>query len=118
MRGRLGWLYRPNLLFYATGGAAFTRLEVKLSYSDGNGVTGAGSASAIKTGWTIGGGAEWALNNHWSVKAEYLYLDFGSVTAHATVGVPAGIKGAESSTISTTGDLTAQIARVGINYKF
>ena len=117
-RGRVGLLVQPNLLVFATGGVAVTNLSVSFNYSDTNGVTGGGSASATKTGWVLGGGLEWAINNHWSVKGEYLYLDFGSVTANGTVGVPAGFKGAQSSTINTTADLTAHIARVGINYKF
>ena len=29
-------------------------------------------------GWAAGGGFEYALNNRWSIKAEYLYLDLGS----------------------------------------
>lgn len=120
-RGRLGWLAQPNLLAYVTGGVALTRLAVSMNYSDNNGgiggpASGSGSAAATKTGWTIGGGLEWALNSHWSVKGEYLYLDFGSVTANASV--PAGAKATAISTMSTKADLTAQIARLGVNYKF
>ena len=31
-------------------------------------------------GWTIGAGAEIPVWGQWSVKAEYLYVDFGTVT--------------------------------------
>jgi outer membrane immunogenic protein len=115
-RGRIGWLAQPNLLAYVTGGAAVTSLAVSTNYSDNNGAMGSGSASATKTGWTIGGGLEWLLDNHWSVKGEFLYVDFGTVTANASV--PAGAKATAISTISTKADLTAEIARLGVNYKF
>ena len=117
LRGRVGWLVRPDLLVYATGGWALTNLEVSFTYSDNNGATSSGSASANKNGWTIGGGLEWALNNHWSVRAEYLYFDFGKVTATGNVPSTA-LKGGAQNALSTTGDLTANIARLGVNYRF
>ena len=119
-RGRVGILVQPNLLVYATGGVALTNLAVSFAYSDTNGGATSGSASATKTGWTIGAGLEWALNNHWSVKGEYLYLDFGSVGTSGTFSVTStgGFKATGTSTVNTAADLTAHIARVGLNYKF
>lgn len=119
IRGRIGWLAQPNLLTYVTGGAAVTRLSLTTTYNDNNAVgpgpeSVSGSAAATKVGWTVGGGAEWLLNNNWSVKAEFLYLDFGSVTTNITV---VG-KASAANTISTKADLTAEIARLGVNYKF
>lgn len=72
------------------------------------------SSIANKTGWTAGAGVEYALSKEWTIKAEYLYVNFGSVTAPGTVGGPLGY----ASALSTSNDLTAQIARVGVNYKF
>jgi outer membrane immunogenic protein len=38
-------------------------------------------------GWTVGGGAEYALSDHWTVGGEYLYHDFrGGHTAHIVRG--------------------------------
>jgi opacity protein-like surface antigen len=34
--------------------------------------------SGAQTGWTAGGGVEWALWNNWSLKTEYLYLSLGN----------------------------------------
>lgn len=117
MRGRLGWIARPDLLLYATGGLAVTKLKVSYTYSDSFGGSSSGSASSTKTGWTVGGGIEWAFNTHWTVRAEYLYLDFGKVTASGIVPPVAAKAGAQSA-LSTTGDLTANIARLGVNYRF
>jgi outer membrane immunogenic protein len=117
-RGRLGWT-SSNMLFYGTGGLALTRLEVSQFFTDTNTPPFAmgGSNAATKVGWTLGGGVEWALNKNWSAKAEYLYVDFGSVTVNSTgTGTYAGT--GYSQAISTSADLTAHIARVGVNYKF
>lgn len=117
LRGRLGWLVQPNLLIYATGGWALTDLQVSFTYSDNNGARSSGSASSNKNGWTVGGGIEWAFNSHWTLRAEYLYLDFGKVTATGNVPAVAQKAGAQNA-LSTSGDLTANIARLGINYRF
>ena len=117
VRGRLGGLFRPNLLLYATGGWARTNLQISFTYSDSNGAATGGSASSNLDGWTVGGGLEWAFNEHWSVRAEYLYTDFGSVTATGIVP-PVPLKAGSQSSMSTTGDLTAHIARAGVNYRF
>lgn len=120
-RGRLGWAV-DNWLLFATGGFALTNVETTVSFSDNNasgGVAGAtayGSNSSNRVGWTIGAGAEYALNNNWSLKAEYLYIDFGSLDASATVR-HANFAG-YTNLLNTTTDLKTQIARVGINYKF
>lgn len=116
-RGRFGIALPSNLLVYATGGLALTRISVSFNYSDSSPVpsTGAGSASQTKTGWALGGGLEWALDNHWSVKGEYLYVDFGSVTASGFIN---NVGGGYNQGISTSADLRAHIARLGVNYKF
>ena len=68
------------------------------------------SGSQDYSGWTVGGGVEWAFANHWSAKAEYLYIDFGDGPT-----IPANSAG----TISiASGRMTDNIARLGVNYKF
>ena len=116
-RARLGWTISPNLLLYATGGLAVTDVQVSNSFSSTPGgvvVTGASSRSDTLTGYAVGGGLEWAMNRNWSFKAEYLFVDFGSVSTTATVPVA----GLNPNALATSVDLSAHIARVGINYKF
>ncbi len=121
-RGRLGWTAMPQLLLYATGGLALTNLEVSNAFADANnavpGAAASGVSSHSKTiaGWTIGGGAEWMLARNWTVDAEYLFLDFGSVAASALVNAPAS-PGA-NSTVVTSSDLTAHTVRLGANYRY
>lgn len=60
------------------GGYAFDRF---LAYATG----GIGIEDAL--GWTVGGGIEYALTDHWIVGADYLYHDFvGGHTAHVVGG--------------------------------
>lgn len=74
------------MLLYATGGVAVTELEVSNTFSDtGLSTTGASSACDTKVGYAGGGGAEWAIGGNWTVKAESLYVDFGSVRTTAVV---------------------------------
>jgi opacity protein-like surface antigen len=46
-------------------------------------VTGAqvGEISNDRTGWTVGGGAEWMFAPRWSVFAEYNFMGFGTQSA-------------------------------------
>ena len=59
------------------------------------------SATSNPFGWTAGGGIEYAFSPNWSIKAEYLYINFNN----KTIG-PA------------TFNLIENVARGGINYRF
>lgn len=120
-RGRLGWVFN-NLLAYVTGGLAVTHLKSSDSYVDNLGGFGPGfgawSASETKAGWTLGAGAEYALNRNWSVRAEYLYVRFDSITASGVIANTGLLAGGYGSAVSTSTDLSAHIARAGVDYKF
>jgi outer membrane immunogenic protein len=119
LRGRIGVPVSSNLMAYATGGLALTRLGVSSSFSDIDPNTaGSTNGSETKAGWVVGGGLEYALVNNWSIKAEYLFMEFGKVTATGTILNPTVVIGGYAQGISTSSDLTAQVARVGVNYKF
>jgi outer membrane immunogenic protein len=117
-RGRVGWTMMPNLLAYGTGGLAVTRLSVANSFTDNvlAGAVESASESKLKIGWTIGAGLEWALSSNWTIKTEYLYIDFGKVTATGLIfnALPPGY----GQGISTSSDLTAHVARIGVNRRF
>ena len=123
-RGRLGWVWN-NVLFYGTGGVAVTDLKYTNSFSDNfagvffglpafNAAEG-GSVSQTKVGWVAGGGVETALSGNWSVKAEYLYIDFGSISSTGTL---TAFQGLSTAPFSHSTNLSAGIARAGVNYKF
>lgn len=112
-RGRIGYTAN-NWLFYVTGGAAFTTLRGNFTFSETlSGATESASISAPVVGYTVGGGVEAPLSRQWSLKAEYLFVDFANVSASGTLVTPI-----PTYPVSHTLDLKLNIARVGANYHF
>jgi outer membrane immunogenic protein len=106
VRGRLGLAQQGRWLPYVTGGWAYGHSALNGS-STGN-IVSTFSGSKVYNGWTLGGGVEWAFDKKWSVKAEYLYIDFGN---GPTIPVTAALN-------VSSGRMTDNIARLGVNYKF
>ncbi len=123
-RARFGWIAPNGSLWYVTGGAAWGRIEDSIALIATPGVFAVGaptvaSFSHTKVGWTVGGGAELPLWNRWSVKAEYLYVDLGSVTDSFTTGLDVITQfPATSLTASTSFKIHDNIVRFGLNYHF
>jgi outer membrane immunogenic protein len=113
VRGRVGYaLGDGRWLPYVTGGLAYGGGNINGTGTIG---TGPGVATAVAfsndstyVGWTIGAGLEYAFADKWSAKLEYLYMDLGN---GPTVSL------SPSNTIST-GRMTDNIGRVGVNYHF
>ena len=103
-RGRIG--YAPgNVLFYATGGAAWARNEITFTAVVPPFTAGISSANT-HLGWTAGAGVEWAVMNNWTAKVEYLYADYGSQTYFS------GIAGGFNA------DAKISTVKFGLNYLF
>jgi outer membrane immunogenic protein len=120
LTGRVGYAVQPNWLLYFQGGAVWSRVEADITVTTLGGVTAA-SASNTKTGWTIGGGAEWMFAPHWSAFLEGNYMDFGSrdgvVTTPLTLaGGPTACSGVGGCAFSAKA--TAATILVGVNYRF
>ncbi len=83
LRGRLGYLATPAVLAYATGGVAWQRYDITsacqcTSAVDSTSLTPTTiTQSTTRVGWTVGGGLETMLWDHWLARAEYRYADFG-----------------------------------------
>lgn len=99
-RLRLGYAF-DRWMPYLTGGGAFGNIKAN--------VTGPATASASKsqTGWTVGGGLEYAFLGNWSAKIEYLYVDLGSFDT-----------GFLAPFATNNVDLKENVIRAGLNYKF
>jgi outer membrane immunogenic protein len=114
-RPRIGVIMN-NWLFYGTGGLAVTTLKANFAFADTFAATESGSISSTKSGYAVGGGIEDRLSGNWSVKAEYLYVDFGSASTVSTnFAQPGLLFPGQPITHSVT--LNANSARVGLNYK-
>jgi outer membrane immunogenic protein len=70
-----------------------------------------GSGSVTRAGWTAGAGIEARIDNRWSTKLEYLYVDLGSGTVFTE---PIG----GGATVSENVTFRAHILRGGLNYRF
>jgi outer membrane immunogenic protein len=113
-RGRLGYVAANNWLFYVTGGAAFTTLRGNFTFSETiSNVAETAAISKAVVGYTVGGGVEVPLSRQWSIKAEYLFVDFAKVSASGTLPTPI-----PTYPVSHTLDLKLNIARLGANYHF
>jgi outer membrane immunogenic protein len=119
-RGRLGFTPMANLLVYGTGGVAVTNLGHEAQYSAGifpgtSVGTEASTSSGTVLGAVYGGGLEWAWTTNWLVKAEYLHVNFGSVTSARSPVIVLGA--ASGSAFAHSASLNADILRFGIDYK-
>ena len=81
-RGRVGFVATPDnrLMFYGTGGVAYGGGSANLNVYDS--LHGfywtSNSNNATRTGWTVGGGVEYAWTNNIVIGAEYLYFNLGT----------------------------------------
>jgi outer membrane immunogenic protein len=103
---------------YALGGVAFagTTVDLRADFPTYTYDT----ADNARVGWTVGGGLEYAIDNNWSIRAEYRYAQFGSSNLYAVNF------GAGNPTLGSLGDLGAFVNRkfnsnsvqAGFSYKF
>jgi outer membrane immunogenic protein len=113
VRGRIGLLATPTLLFYGTGGLAYGGISVSGTDNIGTLMLPSFGASAINVGWTVGVGVEGAIPNtsNWTWKVEYLYIDFGTLSG-------SGYDPVFAKPYSWSTSVTDNILRVGFNYRF
>jgi outer membrane immunogenic protein len=119
LRGRLGITPLPTWLLYATGGLAYGEVDTNATFTAAVGplggavtsTTASTNSNSTRVGWTVGAGAEWAIFGPWSVKAEYLYMNLGTLTTNFAGPAPFTL-------LTTSSRVTDNIGRVGVNYRF
>jgi outer membrane immunogenic protein len=113
--GRIGFAgFGNRTLFYVKGGWAWMRERDHLRTNDFGVVTNDFYQSATHSGWTVGGGVEWALG-FWSgasVFAEYNYYDF-SHKSWTFISEDGGLL-----TAQTDIKPKVQTVKIGLNYRF
>jgi len=113
VRGRVGFLATPRVLFYATGGLAYG--EVRTAETIGAAAFGF-SRSDTRVGYTVGAGVEGAIGGNWTAKLEYLWVDLGTTSNSFVTTLPALGGGVISSNYSSR--ITDNVVRVGVNYRW
>lgn len=105
VRARIGYAF-DRFMIYGTAGVAFTDFD----YSYFNPLAGFGEAGSFsKTGWTAGGGVNYAITNNLILGLDYRYTDYGKfdyVARSAFLGLTA------------EQNPTAHAVRASVAYKF
>ena len=104
-RGRVGYLFRPTLLLYATAGLAYggawsdvvingASTTTAYAYASGaptapypnvsQAYLGGGRSNNLLVGYSAGGGLEWMFMPNWSLKGEALYYNLGNMNVSTT----------------------------------
>ncbi|MGH6676575.1 MAG: outer membrane protein [Xanthobacteraceae bacterium] len=102
--GRIGAAFN-RLLVYGKGGLALAQDQSTLTDLGGNTATD----SLLRTGWTVGAGLEYALDDNWSAKIEYDYLGFGAQNMNFTTPL---------ESVSSNAGLNVQEIKAGLNFRF
>jgi outer membrane immunogenic protein len=103
-RARLGWTVTNSVMVFATGGIAAAAVEANILPL----AAAERTETHVRWGGIFGGGIESKITANWSVKAEYLYVNFASQSYYDNP--PPG-----TNTRSNV-PLDNNIFRVGFNY--
>ena len=119
VRPRIGVAF-GKALYYLSGGLAVTDLNYQEVFTDTFAdCTENGGVKMTKAGWTAGGGIEYQAGRRLSVKAEYLYADFGTASTTST-----NLAGFTPPIAFPTNEFThianvrVHVFRGGLNYRF
>jgi outer membrane immunogenic protein len=114
-RGRLGltnfWWFGDKTMVYVTGGGAWAKIDASEWLTTTPQTTGH-QESNTRSGWTVGGGIEYALGYGWSVKSEFLYADFGTFQTFTSPPFNA------ANIFPRDVKVKDYVWRAGMNYKF
>ena len=106
--GRVGYAW-DRLLGYVKGGAGWERDD----YWATTLILGtAYTASETRSGWTIGGGAEYGLTDRLSAFVEYSHYDFGN----PAIGLKPKVVGLRRASVDL--EEITDVVRIGLNLRF
>jgi outer membrane immunogenic protein len=110
LRGRLGWAF-DRFMIYATGGVAWANFEATAALV---GTPFIVSTDKTLTGWTVGGGGEWAFTPNWSLGVEYRFSQFDRENfGLGNLTVPGAVLPLAVNAELETHEITARV-----NYRF
>lgn len=97
---RVGYAF-GKWLPYVTGGLAVGDLHFfqELENPPAANFHQFGETSETRVGWMIGGGLQYAVTQHWSVRAQYQYIDLGSVDFNTAADTEPGATGRHEASL-------------------
>jgi outer membrane immunogenic protein len=110
-----------HVLLYVTGGAAWSNWQTSHAFAEVpsvGAVIGSENSTFTRSGWTAGGGLEYAFADNWLARVEYLYADFGTANNTLVTSVPGIPGGGFITNFAEPEKLTEQVVRAGVSYKF
>jgi outer membrane immunogenic protein len=100
---------------YVTGGVAFGTLKTTDSASVFSGtLLESTSDTTTRTGWTVGGGLEYAFADAWSARVEYLYVNLGKFDT----AIPCLALCIDAVDVVVHHKYSDSIVRAALNYRF
>ncbi len=121
LRPRAGYLINDSLMVYGTAGFATGRVKSSIggSYTDHtdsseNFTFSANKGSRSVHGWAIGAGLEYAVNDHWHIRGEYLHTRFNRKKYNTTATSSEGQVAHHHASIRPR----VNQFRIGMTYRF
>jgi len=124
-RARLGYSPVDGWLAYVTGGLAVGHAKAAINFTTtvannipacitaNIGVCVGAADSSTEAGWTVGAGLQYALWSNWTIGAEYLHYDLGSIDL-----VAPDTRFAAPPTLFGRVDVRGDIVRGVLTYRF
>lgn len=106
---RLGYTFGQSML-YVKGGVAAAEFDNRFRLDGAVGPFIFPGATSTKVGWTVGGGAERAINNNWSLRYDISYADFGRQRYDTFLPAFGPARSEIEQTVMT--------GTIGLNYRF
>jgi outer membrane immunogenic protein len=114
LRARLGVAF-DNVLIYGTGGLAWANVDYDMRANNfTTGGTGRIKDNSTRVGYAVGGGVEWAIDDSWSLGAEYLYVNLGDYKIKGDADDGAG----NHEIISTKAEPDFHSVKGYVNFRF
>ena len=125
-RLRAGYVFGDRFMIFGTGGGAVALAGVSEStlFSESTPFGGVVTElfrkdnADIRGGWTVGGGFDICLSQHWMLNFTYLYMDLGDETASTNVFVTSTRGRTFESHTFVDADLKFHIFRGGLTFHF
>jgi outer membrane immunogenic protein len=101
-----------NMLFYGTGGIALAKVTADVTHLDDVNTPTVNDTNT-HVGYAVGAGAEFMVSENMTIGAEYLHINLGEEQYYLLVDLDydQGMGGA-------SGDLTVNVIRATLNYRF
>ncbi len=115
IRGKIGIAW-DRLLVYGTGGVAFGGFTSGFTLAAPRfapPIFASFNTSSTRTGWTAGGGLQYAVTNNWWVFAEYRFSDFGTLRENLF-----GLSLPANAFLNGSRRLEQNDVQVGFSYRF